>query len=169
MSPAPVACNRSSTWCSLVQRLCRASPSRYWGPEMHHFEMSYRSSQALASAAERRFKSNKGLYERKAISESQWLEISEQYYALALEYEHMRHFFELVVDGDDDADARPGGAAGGRIDYSSADRARRRATASPVRACHRYPPAGRPPHRARSRGGVCTPPAASSPSSGSAR
>ena len=93
------------------------------GPEMHHFEMSYRSSQALASAAERRFKSNKGLYERKAISESQWLEISEQYYALALEYEHMRHFFELVVDGDDDADALTLAAPlAGRIDYSSADR-----------------------------------------------
>ncbi len=75
------------------------------GPEMHHLEMSYESSQALALAAQRRFKSNKALYESKAINEQRWLEISEQYYALMLEYEHMRHFFELVVSGDDDPDA----------------------------------------------------------------
>jgi hypothetical protein len=92
------------------------------GPEMHHFEMSYQGSQALAEGAERRFKSNQALYARKAISESQWLEISEQYYALALEYEHMRHFFELVVSGDDDPDALSMTAPiAGIIDYSSAD------------------------------------------------
>jgi hypothetical protein len=75
------------------------------GPEMHHFEMSYESSRALLAGAERRYKANKSLYERKAISESRWLEISEKYYALSLEHEHMRHFFELVVEGDDDPDA----------------------------------------------------------------
>lgn len=62
------------------------------GPEMHHFEMSYESSRALLAGAERRYKANRSLYERKAISESQWLEISEKYYALSLEHEHMRHF-----------------------------------------------------------------------------
>ena len=74
------------------------------GPEMHHFEISYESSKALAEGAERRFKNNKALYQRQAISESRWLEISEQYYALMLEYEHMRHFFELVAE-DNDPDA----------------------------------------------------------------
>ena len=72
------------------------------GPEMHHFEMSYESNRALATTAEQRFMSNKPLYERKAISESQWREISENYYTSQLEYEHMRHFFELVVEGDND-------------------------------------------------------------------
>lgn len=92
------------------------------GPEMHHFEMSYESSQALAEGAERRFKSNQPLYQRKAISESQWLEISESYYALMIEYEHMRHFFELVVTGDNDPNALTLAAPiAGFIDYDSAD------------------------------------------------
>ena len=92
------------------------------GPEMHHFEMSYESSQALAEAAERRFRSNKALYERKAISESQWLEISEKYYALMLEYEHMRHFFELVISPDEDPDSLTLGAPmDGLIVYDPAD------------------------------------------------
>lgn len=92
------------------------------GPEMHHFEMSYESSKALAAGAERRFNSNKALYARKSISESRWLEISEQYYALMLEYEHMRHFFEWVVSGDDDPDALTLAAPlAGLIDYSSSD------------------------------------------------
>ena len=93
------------------------------GPEMHHLEMNYESSQALAATAERRFRSNKALYERKAISESQWLEISEQYYALMLEYEHMRHFFELVISPDEDPDSLTLGAPmAGLIVYASAKR-----------------------------------------------
>ncbi|CAA0090305.1 Uncharacterised protein [Halioglobus japonicus] len=75
------------------------------GPEMHHFEMSFESNRALAASAEQRFRSNKPLYERKTISESLWREISENYYTSQLEYEHMRHFFELVVDGDNDPSA----------------------------------------------------------------
>lgn len=91
------------------------------GPEMHHFEMGYQSSQALLAIAQRRFNSNKGLYERKAVSESQWQEISEKYYTLLLEHEHMRHFFELVIEGDDDPDALTLAAPlAGVIDYSSA-------------------------------------------------
>ena len=94
------------------------------GPEMHHFEMSYANSRALLAGAERRYKANKSLYERKTISESQWLEISEKYYALSLEHEHMRHFFELVVAGDDDPDALVLAAPlTGVIDYDTAGRA----------------------------------------------
>jgi hypothetical protein len=91
------------------------------GPAMHHFEMSYQSSRVLLAGAKRRFDSNKELYERKAISAGKWLEISEKYYALQLEYEHLRHFYELVVEGDDDPDALTLKAPlTGVIDYSSA-------------------------------------------------
>lgn len=91
------------------------------GPEMHHFEMGYQSSQALLAIAQKRFNSNKVLYERKAVSASQWQEISEKYYTLLLEHEHMRHFFELVIAGDDDPDALTLAAPlAGVIDYSSA-------------------------------------------------
>tara|TARA_R110002049_G_scaffold40192_18_gene122751 strand:+ start:5704 stop:6729 length:1026 start_codon:yes stop_codon:yes gene_type:complete len=72
------------------------------GPEMHHLEMKFESSRALSASAEQRFTRNKPLHERRAISESVWREISENYYLSQLEYEHMRHFFELVVDGDND-------------------------------------------------------------------
>lgn len=75
------------------------------GPEMHHFEMRFESNQVLAASAEQRFKSNRPLYERKSISESLWREISENYYSSQLEYEHLRHFFELVVDDDNDPSA----------------------------------------------------------------
>jgi hypothetical protein len=91
------------------------------GPEMHHFEMSYRSSKEILAGAERRFNSNKLLYKRKTISEGQWLEISEKYYLSLLEYEHMRHFFELVVSSDEEGDALTLGAPlAGIIDYSAA-------------------------------------------------
>jgi hypothetical protein len=91
------------------------------GPAMHHIEMNYESSRALLAGAERRYNANKSLYERKAISESQWLEISEKYYALLLENEHMRHFFELVVEEDEDPHGLTLAAPmAGLIDYSSA-------------------------------------------------
>jgi hypothetical protein len=87
-------------------RVSRGQPfATLRGPEMHHFEMAYESSGALLEGARRRFESNRSLYENKSISESRWLEISEKYYALSLEYEHMRHFFELVLPDDGDPDA----------------------------------------------------------------
>lgn len=91
------------------------------GPGMHHFEMSYHSSRELLAGAERRFNSNKPLYERRAISESQWLEISEKYYLALLEYEHMRHFSELLIEADNGVEGLTLGApVAGIIDYSSA-------------------------------------------------
>jgi hypothetical protein len=88
------------------------------GPEMHHLEMTYHSSKELLAGAERRFNSNKLLYQRKTISEGQWLAISEKYYLARLKYEHLRHFFELVLPADDDADALTLGAPmAGIVDY----------------------------------------------------
>jgi len=91
------------------------------GPEMHHVEMNYESSAALAAGAAQRYQRNKPLYESKSISESQWQEISEKYYSTQLEYEHMRHFFELVVEGDGEPDALTLAAPlAGVIDYDPA-------------------------------------------------
>ncbi len=36
--------------------------------------------------------------------ESQWVEVSEQYYAAQLEYEHMRHFNDLIISTDEKTD-----------------------------------------------------------------
>lgn len=91
------------------------------GPEMHHFEMSYRASKEILAGAERRFNSNKLLYQRKTISEGQWLEISEKYYLSLLEYEHLRHFFKLVVSTDEAVDELTLGAPlAGIIEYAAA-------------------------------------------------
>ncbi len=71
------------------------------GPEMHHFLDEMEVSKHLLESAERRFNSNKVLFKKKAIKESQWAEVSEKYYAAQLEYEHMRHFNDLVINVDE--------------------------------------------------------------------
>lgn len=69
------------------------------GPEIHHFMVEVDVAKKMLASAERRFNSNKVLYEKKAIKESQWIEISKSYYAAQLEYEHLRHFSDLVITG----------------------------------------------------------------------
>ena len=75
------------------------------GPEIHHFLYEFEASKKILEAAERRFNSNKALYERKSIRESQWMEVSEKYYAAQLQYEHMRHFTDMVISVDETTDA----------------------------------------------------------------
>lgn len=94
------------------------------GPEMHHFQIEYESSKSMADAARRRFDSNKALYQRKAIREDQWMEVSEKYYAAQLEYEHLRHFYELVESDVEDPDSLTLVAPfTGLLDYAVMDRA----------------------------------------------
>ncbi len=71
------------------------------GPEVHHFLLAFETSQRQLAVLKRRFDSNRELYERKAIQESQWIEVSERYYAAKLEHEHSRHFHQLVLSTDD--------------------------------------------------------------------
>jgi len=75
------------------------------GPELHHFLTEMEVARQLLRSAERRYKSNKVLFEKRAIKESQWAEISEKYYAAQLEYEHMRHFGDLVIAKDEEDDS----------------------------------------------------------------
>ncbi|MEH6581597.1 MAG: hypothetical protein V7754_06640 [Halioglobus sp.] len=92
------------------------------GPEMHHFLTEMEAAGEMLANVEKRFKSNKMLYEKRAIKESQWIEISEKYYAAMLEYEHMRHFNDLVISVDPLTDLIVIGAPiGGIIDYAPDD------------------------------------------------
>lgn len=75
------------------------------GPEMHHLQIEYQAAGELLEVAQDRYDSNKALFARKAIRADQWLEVSENYFAAQLEYEHLRHFYELVADNQDDPDA----------------------------------------------------------------
>ncbi|MBE9538816.1 MAG: hypothetical protein IMF06_07010 [Proteobacteria bacterium] len=89
------------------------------GPEMHHFLTEMEVARKLLLSAERRFVSNKKLFEKKAIKESQWAEVSEKYYAAQLEYEHMRHFNDLVLSIDEADDSLVIGApVSGVVNYS---------------------------------------------------
>ncbi|KAA1193066.1 HlyD family secretion protein [Pseudohalioglobus sediminis] len=78
--------------------------ARLAGPEIHHFMTEFTILQSRLASASRRYERNRELYERQAIDESTWLDISDSYYALRLEHEHMRHFYELLEPaGEDDA------------------------------------------------------------------
>lgn len=74
------------------------------GPEMHHFVLEMESARNMFKIAERRFKSSQLLYAKGAIKESQWAEVSEQYYTAQLRYEHMRHFNNLIISTDEKTD-----------------------------------------------------------------
>lgn len=89
------------------------------GPEIHHFIYEVEIARKMLANAQSRFNSNKVLYEKKAIKESQWMEISEKYYAAQLEYEHLRHFNDLVITEKPEEDKIVIGAPiSGVLDYS---------------------------------------------------
>lgn len=71
------------------------------GPEIHHFLSEFDVKKQLLMDAEKRYNNNLALYEKQAIKASQWLQISEDYYTLKLEFEHMRHFHELLIEEKD--------------------------------------------------------------------
>lgn len=90
----------------LGERVAKGQPVAVMrGPEMHHFLYEVEAGREVLAAAERRYNNNKTLYERKAISESNWLEVSENYYTARLAYEHNRHFYDLVLESDEARDS----------------------------------------------------------------
>lgn len=70
------------------------------GPEIHHFTTAFEVTEQRLATVKNRYESNRKLYQSKAIDEGRWMEISEAYFDLQLEYEHMRHFRELLVVDD---------------------------------------------------------------------
>lgn len=89
------------------------------GSEIHHFLTEMNVAKQIFEVVKRRFDSNRILYKKRAIKESQWVDISERYYAAQLEYEHLRHFNDLVISTDTDNDRVIIGAPiSGVVDYS---------------------------------------------------
>lgn len=74
------------------------------GPEIHHFLTEFEVTAQRLAATQKRYESNRKLYQRQAIDEARWIEISEAYFSLQLEYEHMRHFRELLGKTDKEGD-----------------------------------------------------------------
>lgn len=74
------------------------------GPEIHHFLTEFAVTEQRLALTEQRYERNRKLYQQQAIDEARWIEISDAYMALKLEYEHLRHFRELLsedAEGDD--------------------------------------------------------------------
>lgn len=70
------------------------------GPEIEHFLTRFRVTGQRLESARRRFENNRELYRKRTIDETRWIEISEAFYTLQLEYEHLRHFRELLETDD---------------------------------------------------------------------
>ncbi|WP_412971678.1 hypothetical protein [Glaciecola sp. MF2-115] len=75
------------------------------GPEVHHFHRLYELKKTLYMQSKALFDNNRKLYERKAISEQVWLDISVQFHETKMEYDELTHFFDLVLSVDDEKEA----------------------------------------------------------------
>jgi len=75
------------------------------GPEIHHLMLEYSTLQTRYEAAKDRYEDSLEPYRQQALREEQWVAIVDRYLALELEYEHMRHFQELVQASPDEDDA----------------------------------------------------------------
>lgn len=88
------------------------------GPEIHHWQVEYSLLQEQYRMAEARYRRNLPLYQSNAMPESQWLAILERWQSLQLEFEHMRHFAELVGPAEDEDSFSLLAPIAGRISYT---------------------------------------------------
>ena len=85
------------------QRVAAGDPVvRLEGPEMHHWALEFEAIADRYSLAETRYERNKPLYADGALPAERWAAIQDSFLATSLEYEHMRHFGELLLPDDDE-------------------------------------------------------------------
>lgn len=75
------------------------------GPEIHHLLLEFSTLETRYEAARERYERSRESYSRQALREDQWVAIVDRYLELQLEYEHMRHFQELVQESSDESEA----------------------------------------------------------------
>lgn len=75
------------------------------GPEIHHFLSEINAYKTLLELSEQRMKNSRKLFEKKLIKEEKWLLINQNYYNAMLKYEHMMHFYDLIVSIDERTDS----------------------------------------------------------------
>ena len=61
------------------------------GYGVHHFIDEYNSAQKLLEASENYFQTNREYFENKTIKNSQWIEITKNYFEAKLNFEHIQH------------------------------------------------------------------------------
>ncbi len=62
------------------------------GYDVHHFLDEYEAAEQLYKNAEKQYLSSKKLFKNRALKQSQWIEISKNYYAAKLRFEHLNHY-----------------------------------------------------------------------------
>jgi hypothetical protein len=99
----PREANRVSFLAGNGEPVRRGEPVvRLEGPEIHHWRLEYEAVGQRLQTARSRYERNQSLYADGALSADRWTEIEDRFLDLKLEYEHMRHFAELLHDGSDE-------------------------------------------------------------------
>jgi len=62
------------------------------GYDVHHFLDEFEAAKALFENANKQYQSSLRLYKKKALKQSQWIEISKNYFAAQLRFEHLHHY-----------------------------------------------------------------------------
>lgn len=70
---------------------------RLEGPEIHHWQLEFDAVADRFAMAKARYSRNEPLYRSGALAADRWAAIQDSYLELSLEYEHMRHFGELLL------------------------------------------------------------------------
>lgn len=72
------------------------------GFDVHHFLDEYAAAKQLFLNAKQQYKSSKSLFARKALKQSQWLEVSKSYFEAQLRFEHLNHYKAfLIIDSNE--------------------------------------------------------------------
>ncbi|KFZ37595.1 hypothetical protein HR45_09225 [Shewanella mangrovi] len=66
------------------------------GAGIHHFQMQFAAAKESFELAQSRYQHNKPLHSKGTIGAEMWSQISSQYFATKLKFEHMHHFMELL-------------------------------------------------------------------------
>jgi hypothetical protein len=69
------------------------------GLEIHHWQLEFESLETRFETARSRYERNLPLYREGALPGDRWAEIEERFFALRLEFEHMRHVREWLRPG----------------------------------------------------------------------
>ncbi|MBL4822085.1 MAG: HlyD family efflux transporter periplasmic adaptor subunit [Colwellia sp.] len=66
------------------------------GYDVHHFLDEFEAAKQLFTIAEKQYQSSSALYASKALKQSQWLEINNNYFSAKLIFEHLHHYMSFL-------------------------------------------------------------------------
>jgi len=66
------------------------------GYDVHHFLDEFEAAKQLFNIAEKQYQSSLALYNNKALKQSQWIEISKDYFSAKLRFEHLHHYMSFL-------------------------------------------------------------------------